>query len=337
MTQDDSLDESTSTFYLEPGRLPELERLEALIERLPKGTRTERLQTLTHKGKSFPIHSICFGSPDPSQPTLALVGGVHGLERIGSQTIIAYLESLVARLEWDEDLQRSFETHRLVCLPILNPVGMMLGRRSNGRGVDLMRNAPVEVEGRAPFLVGGQRISPWLPWFRGKKGDGLETESQVLVDFIQRELFSSSYSIALDVHSGFGMRDRLWYPYAKTKRDFPGIRQIRKLKSLLKRSYPNHVYLIEAQHKQYLASGDLWDYLLDLHPDTHAGRPRFLPLTLEMGSWLWVKKNPLQILSHRIGSFHPIKSHRQKRTFRRHIYLFEFLMKASKFSKNWIS
>jgi hypothetical protein len=214
-----------------------------------------------------------------------------------------------------------------------------MGRRSTARGIDLMRNAPVDADGRVPFLAGGHRISSRLPWYRGKINQGLEQESQALVDFVRHEMFPSSFSIALDVHSGFGMKDRLWYPHARTKKDYKHLAEVLSLKKLLDESYPNHVYVVESQSKQYLAHGDLWDYLIELHEKElvqSTDSRMFIPLTLEMGSWLWVKKNPLQIFSTRIGSFHPIKAHRQKRIFRRHIFLFEFLMKASKFSKQWL-
>ena len=48
----------------------------------------------------------------------------------------------------------------------------------------------------------------------------------------------------------------------------------------------------------------------------------FLPLTLEMGSWLWVKKNPRQLFS-RHGIFNPLIEHRQQRVLRRHLALLD--------------
>ena len=60
----------------------------------------------------------------------------------------------------------------------------------------------------------------------------------------------------------------------------------------------------------------------------------FLPLTLEMGSWTWVRKNPWQIFSKH-GAFNPIKEHRIKRTYRRHHVLFDFLLKAMNSNKVW--
>src|SRR5690606_2305856 len=100
------------------------------------------------------------GARAPAAPTLAIVGGVHGVERIGASVAIAHLETIAMRLRWDEILRHTLSRIRLVYVPIVNPGGMVLGTRSNPRGVDLMRNAPPHPESRASFLVGGQRLSP---------------------------------------------------------------------------------------------------------------------------------------------------------------------------------
>jgi hypothetical protein len=91
--------------------------------------------------------------------------------------------------------------------------------------------------------------------------------------------------------------------------------EVQALKSIFVQSNSYHRYVIEPQSAQYLAHGDLWDYLYLqalVQPD-HI----FLPLTLEMGSWLWVKKNPRQLFS-RHGIFNPLIEHRQQRVLRQH-------------------
>ncbi len=60
----------------------------------------------------------------------------------------------------------------------------------------------------------------------------------------------------------------------------------------------------------------------------------FLPLTLEMGSWLWVKKNPRQLFS-RHGIFNPLIAHRQQRVLRRHQSLLDFLGRAAAGEALW--
>ena len=83
----------------------------------------------------------------------------------------------------------------------------------------------------------------------------------------------------MDCHSGFGFRDRIWFPYAHRRAP------------------------IEPQSQQYFAHGDLWDHLY--MQSCAQAQGIFLPLTLEMGSWLWVKKNPRQLFS-RHGIFNPL-------------------------------
>ena len=83
--------------------------------------------------------------------------------------------------------------------------------------------------------------------------------------------------------------------------------------------------------EHYLAHGDLWDCAYD-----RARAPAvFLPLTLELGSWLWIKKNPLQVL-RREGIFNPIKAHRVERVLRRHSTLLDFLLRAAYCAKRWL-
>jgi hypothetical protein len=60
-----------------------------------------------------------------------------------------------------------------------------------------------------------------------------------------------------------------------------------------------------------------------------------LPLTLEMGSWLWVKKNPGQLFSLH-GLFNPIVEHRLHRVLRRHTAWLDFLMRAAAGHDKWM-
>ena len=86
---------------------------------------------------------------------------------IRSYYVIAYLRSLVERLQWDDTVHRLLDSVRLVFMPIVNPGGMWLGARANPNGVDLMRNGPLSASERVAFLVGGHRISARMPWYRG--------------------------------------------------------------------------------------------------------------------------------------------------------------------------
>jgi hypothetical protein len=164
----------------------------------------------------------------------------------------------------------------------------------------------------------------------------MEIESQALCDFVEEQMFESESALAVDVHSGFGVIDRLWYPFARSREPFPRQKEVESLGHLLSKSYPNHVYQIEPQSLTYTTHGDLWDHLFDKHYSIHGNvGPLFIPWTLEMGSWMWVRKNPLQLFSA-FGRFNPIKIHRYRRILRRHIPLFDFLVRAVKNYRTWI-
>ena len=108
---------------------------------------------------------------------MAYFGGVHGLEKIGSEVLLSYLQTIVHLLEWDEEFAARLEKSRLVFMPIVNPVGVFRGSRCNGNGVDLMRRAPDRGR-RQDQLYSGHRLSPSLPWYRGEQTE-METGSPV--------------------------------------------------------------------------------------------------------------------------------------------------------------
>jgi len=295
----------------------------------------ETLEIISHQNEIYPIEAIIIGPRDKKIPTLGLFGGVHGLERIGSQIIISFLHSLLTQLTWDQDLQETLENYRLVSIPIVNPVGVAKFTRCNPNHVDLMRNAPIEATGKTSPLVSGHRLSPILPWYRGTEGV-FEKEAETLINFVKKEMFTSDISLALDVHSGFGLKDQIWYPYAKSQDEFPRKKEVLALKNLLDKTYPHHIYKIESQSDNYVTHGDLWDYLFEQHQNEfNQDKNLFLPLTLELGSWNWIKKNPLQFFS-KIGLFHPLKQHRHARIMRRHLMLLNFLMRATRNYQNWV-
>ena len=220
---------------------------------------------------------------------------------------------------------------RLVFVPLVNPGGLMRGTRANLNGVDLMRNAPVEAVDGAPWLIGGQRISATLPWFRGAAGEPMQAEAAALCGIIREELLPRPFSIAIDCHSGFGLHDRVWFPCAHTVRPIEHLPEILALCRTMDDTLPHHRYIVEPQSCQYLTHGDLWDHL-------YLGAPPgrvFIPLTLEMGSWLWVRKNPRQLLS-RHGLFNPMIEHRQHRVVRRHVGWLDFITRAAFSHQRWL-
>ena len=321
--------------YLLQRHLPELLHLDSLIRMGERHLRVSEVLSVPQGDLRLPVRVIEMGSQSPGAPVMGFFGGVHGVERIGTQVILSLLHSLIHRLQWDDHLHRRLESVRLVFMPMINPGGIWRRTRSNPNGVDLMRNAPVDADGKVSFLVGGHRISRHLPWYRGRAGAPMEAEAQALVDVVREKLMNAPVSLSLDCHSGFGRRDRIWCSYARTHHPIAHLAEVYRLKQVLDNTYPNHhPYLIEPQSLNYTTHGDLWDYLYDDARERHPDR-LFLPFTLEMGSWLWVRKNPRQMLDF-FGYFNPIISHRHQRVLRQHLPLCDVLIALAANAGNWL-
>ncbi len=281
---------------------------------------------VVHKLKKYPLVSIHFGNP--KAPTLLIAGGVHGLERIGAQLSVSLLNSFHDRLAWDTVAQNYLKKVHVVFIPVINPVGYFEVTRSNGNGVDLMRNAAVQAEQKTPFMLGGHLFSANLPWYRGNE---TAQETDFVISVVKDLLANSDQLISMDIHSGFGFKDQLWFPFANSHKEFTQLSELFQFFELFQKTHPYHIYKIEPQSKNYLTHGDIWDYCyLNLRKENQI----YLPLTLEMGSWIWVKKNPLQIFT-KTGLFNPIKEHRMNRTLRRHRPLFEFLIHSLISNQVW--
>ena len=121
--------------------------------------------------------------------------------------------------------------------------------------------------------------------------------------------------------------------YASTRLPIAHLPEMHALAEILDQTQLHHPYVFEPQSSQYLTHGDLWDYLYQracLEPACI-----HLPLTLEMGSWLWIKKNPRQMFSLK-GIFNPLIAHRQHRVLRRHLSLLDFLSRAAASHSRWV-
>lgn len=311
--------------------LPELEELLRILDAGGSMLDTRVACEVQDRGVRHPVHVIGLGNRSPGTPAIGFFGGVHGLERIGTQVVLSFLGSLVARLHWDDILHRQLADMRIVFMPLVNPAGMSRRSRANARGVDLMRNAPLQSRERVAFLVGGQRLTRALPWYRGAPDDTMEVESSALCGVVREELHSRPFSLALDCHSGFGVRDRIWFPHAHTRAPFARLAEVHALACGFAGLYPGHPYVFEPQCRQYLTHGDLWDFLCAQAPPAAT----FLPLTLEMGSWRWIRKSPRQALS-RLGIFNPLPPDRLARVRRNHLLWMAYLCRAAQTWRDWV-
>ena len=84
--------------------LPELIELERILAEAPAQFSTEVSASISVDSLELPIYRIDVGNAPADRPALLLLGGVHGLERIGTQVVLAWLRSLANRLRWDEHL-----------------------------------------------------------------------------------------------------------------------------------------------------------------------------------------------------------------------------------------
>lgn len=315
-------------------RLPELAQLERLIAHGQGYLRAQTVAEVRAGGHALPVKLLSMGSERPDAPVVGFFGGVHGLERIGTQVVLAFIHNLLMRLRWDPLLEHQLSQVRLLFMPLVNPGGMLQRRRANPAGIDLMRNAPVNASEPVAWLVGGHRLGGWLPWYRGPDGEDMAAESRALCEVVAAEMLGRPLALALDCHSGFGLRDRIWFPLAGSRRPIDVLGEIYTLKTLFDQAYPHHRYVFEPQSRQYLTHGDLWDHLY--LQSRQLGQGLFLPLTLEMGSWNWVRKNPRQLFS-RLGVFNPVAPHRQQRVMRTHLAFMEFLTRLAGSEQRWLA
>jgi hypothetical protein len=320
--------------FLARKHFPEMTDLESLIAGFGKRARSRVVAEVQHKDKSYPLHCVVLGSQDPKAPTVGFFAGVHGLEKIGSEVVLAYMHTLLELLRWDKNFQGRLEHSRLVFMPLLNPVGIVNRTRSNGNGIDLMRNSPLDGEESGGPFYRGHRISPKLPWYRGVEGATMEIEVQAMLQVLEEEILQSKLAFTVDVHSGFGAKDRFWFPYSHSRKPYPYLPEAFALKALFDMTYPHHFYGFEPMSRQYTIHGDPWDHTFEDHRKRD-GHGFWTPFCLEMGSWNWLKKNPLQVFN-KDGVFNPMLPHRRSRILRRHLNLFDFLHRAVLSPEAWL-
>src|SRR5438105_2320042 len=84
-----------------PRSIPELADLERLARAFGDVAALESLCSVTWGDTTLPVRALALGSRRTDAPVFICVGGVHGLERIGAQVVLGFIETLVAAVRWD--------------------------------------------------------------------------------------------------------------------------------------------------------------------------------------------------------------------------------------------
>jgi carboxypeptidase T len=89
------------------------------------------------------------------EPKLAFWGGIHGDEYAGGELPYRYALYLCDSYGLDPAVTRYVDENEIWCIPMINPDGRVLGRRTNANGVDVNRDFGYEWSGEggspAPF------------------------------------------------------------------------------------------------------------------------------------------------------------------------------------------
>ncbi len=112
-----------------------------------------------------PIYLLEVGS---GQDTVLIFGAFHGDEQVGFHLVVQLAETLYKAPE-------QINAH-VVLVPVVNPDGLLKGKRTNANGVDINRNFPTE---------------DWTPVYTKKKyypgpEPASEKETQLVVGLIER-------------------------------------------------------------------------------------------------------------------------------------------------------
>jgi hypothetical protein len=118
--------------------VPELDELERVIGLAGNNVEVRVAARLAAvRGLALPICTVALGNPDAAA-AVGFFGGVHGLERIGSDVVTMWLHSLVMRLRWDVSLHSLLQGVRLVFMH----VGIAAGPRTRGRPLGRLHAVP---------------------------------------------------------------------------------------------------------------------------------------------------------------------------------------------------
>lgn len=285
----------------------------------------------------FPIYSLEIGKPKAIQKNpVGVVAGVHGLETIGVRVVLDFLEFLVNSPKKDFLPEVFAGEIGIVSIPIINPGGILKSTRSNPAGIDLMRNSGIEAV-KAPFFFGGHKISKHLPYYRGNY---LEPEARIVKRFVEKYFFSNEKSILslIDIHSGFGSIDHVWWPFAFSRESCADEKIYQKMAWHLKEKKLHSSYEYGPQSETYTTHGDLWDlFYLEYQNRIESKnlKSKFLPWTLEIGTWSDIPIEPSKLFRKR-GIFNPAKENKQAVIRKYRNFLRDFVCLSSYKRSHWL-
>ena len=99
---------------------PEYEEIVSLSKTWGQFGKVQNLVRVQDSNNNYDLYSFSIGCNNPEAPSLILTSGVHGLERIGTQVNLSFMQHLVARLPWDECLHDQLKKMRITFFPLVN-------------------------------------------------------------------------------------------------------------------------------------------------------------------------------------------------------------------------
>ena len=241
------------------------------------------------------------------------------------------------RLRWDALLHRQLETLRLVFMPVVNPGGLWRGTRANPNGVDLMRNAPVDATERVPFLVGGQRLSAGLPWYRGADGAPMQAESAALCRVVER---GTADRAAVQHRGRLPLRLRAARPAVVSVRAHAAGRSthLPEMHALCELFEQAHAApSLRARAAEPPVPGARRPVGPPLPARLRAAPAALLPAADAGDGLLAVgQEEPAPAASRATGMFNPLIAHRQQRVLRRHLPWLDFVARAAASHERWL-
>jgi carboxypeptidase T len=227
----------------------------------------ERIAGRSVEGR--PLWAFELGARAVGAPVVLLTALIHGVEVIGSVTLLDVVRQLAGR--GAGGARTLLDEVRLVVMPILNADafaanmerverGHVAFQRKNARGVDLNRNFTPVGTARSwhPFAGSRLRLSPH---YRGPHPFS-EPEACALRDVA----LACRPRLAVGFHS-FG--NMLLYPWAHSRAPNPRFGRYLRLGEAFARRLPGRPYRVRQASAFYPTSGDLDDWL-DAHLDALA-------------------------------------------------------------------